>query len=405
MKLKSINQQVVVVVGASSGIGRAAAILFAARGARVVIAARNEKGLREVVEQIEARGGKAIYVVADVARVSDVKRVADAAIAAYGRIDTWAHVSATMVYATFEETLPNEMERVIEVNLLGQMYGALAALPHLRAAGGGALIHVSSVEGVVALPFNSAYAASKHGMNGFLDSLRLELDREGAPIAVVNIMPSTINTPVYESALTRLGVEPHAPQPIYEPEIVARAIVDAAERPQPEIIVGGGGAALIALKRFAPRIAHELLLGRIGFEAQLTRTPKSPEAPNNLFSPTPDNNLRIHGNYSAIALRSSLYTRLATSRITRTLGAITMPFMRIAARVIEAVWALRFAREGLPPPVVMAPAPKPEAEITTQPREVAPRTRSVGGRASQAAQRSRVKAKTVKRTRAQRTKP
>lgn len=340
MKLKPINRQVVVVMGGSSGIGRATALRFAAKGAQVVVAARNQMGLDTLVAEIEETGGKALAVVADTAFMDQVKHVADRAVERFGRIDTWVQVAAVSVFATFEQTHPEEFRRVIEVNLLGQIYGALAALPHLRKQGRGVLIHVSSVEGHVALPFNSAYAATKHGIIGFVDSLRLELEREGAPISVVTILPSVVDTPIFENALTRVGVLPRGPAPMYSPEVVARAIVDAAEHPLPNVVVGGSGASLIALKRNARRLAHQLLLTPLGFEAQLTNIPRSPRAPSNLFSPTPDSHLRVHGIFGDEEVAMSPYTRLAMSAPVRLAQRVKDSLSRVAARGFGALWAL-----------------------------------------------------------------
>ncbi|MFT3768175.1 MAG: SDR family oxidoreductase [Minicystis sp.] len=345
MKLKPINQQVVVVMGASSGIGRVTALRFAEKGAKVVVAARNQKGLDAVVAEIERKGGEALAIVADTARVEEVKRVAERAVARFGRIDTWAHVAGVGLWSPFEMTKPEEMERLIEVNLLGQMYGALAALPHLRAEGRGALIHVSSIEGKISFPWSSAYAASKHGMVGFLDALRLELEREGMPIAVVNVMPAAIDTPIFRNALTRLGVQPRGASPMYAPEIVAEAILAAAQNPVREVSVGGAGGLLIKLQRHAPRLAQQLLLTPLGFEAQLTRIPKSEDAPNNLFAPTPDEHLSIHGGMHRDEVKTSLYTRLGISAPARIARDATRPVLALVARAIEMLWAARFGKQ------------------------------------------------------------
>jgi NAD(P)-dependent dehydrogenase (short-subunit alcohol dehydrogenase family) len=346
------------------GGGGATALLFAERGASVVVAARNQKGLDAVVAEIERKGGKAIAVVADTADVDQVKAVADAAVREFGRIDTWAHVSGVGLWATVEQTRPEEYERLIEVNLLGQIYGALAALPHLRAEGRGALIHVSSIEAKVSMPFNSAYAASKHGVVGFLDTLRLELAREGLPIAVVNVMPGTIDTPIFANALTRLGVEPRGAAPVYAPELVARSIVKAAERPQRDVLVGGGGALLARLAARMPHLTDQLLLTPLGFESQLTKHRKSPEAPNNLFEPTPDDHLRIHGDLHREEHKTSVYTAVQTSRALHALRDLARPLARAAAMVMERLWATRHGKglkgmkrrsgmgAGLPAPVV-----------------------------------------------------
>ncbi|MBW4447317.1 MAG: SDR family NAD(P)-dependent oxidoreductase [Spirirestis rafaelensis WJT71-NPBG6] len=174
MKLKPISQQVVAIVGASSGIGRETALRFAKKKAKVVVAARSQSGLATLVEEIKQLGGEAIAVVADVSEFEQVKAIADQAVAVYGRLDTWVHVSGTSVVAPFDQITPEEFRRIIDVNLNGQVYGAMVALPHLKKEGRGALIHISSLAARVPFPLQSAYVASKHGMAGFLDSLRIE---------------------------------------------------------------------------------------------------------------------------------------------------------------------------------------------------------------------------------------
>src|SRR3712207_2602306 len=164
MQLKPVEEQVVVLMGASSGIGRETALRFAKRGAKVVVSARSEQGLDSLVDEIRRGGGGGLAVPAEVTDFEQVKAVADRAVEEYGRLDTWVHLAAVGLFATFEQTTPEEFERVINVNLMGQVYGAMAALPHLKREGRGALIHISSVEAKRSLPFHSAYAASKHGI-------------------------------------------------------------------------------------------------------------------------------------------------------------------------------------------------------------------------------------------------
>jgi NAD(P)-dependent dehydrogenase (short-subunit alcohol dehydrogenase family) len=157
--------------------------------------------------------------------------VADRAVAEYGRLDTWVHCAAVSLYATFEETTPEEFARLIEVNLVGRLTGAMAALPHLKREGRGALIHISSVEAKRSFPLQSAYSSSKHGIIGFLDALRMELMREGIPISVTNVMPAGINTPFFNKARTKMGVKPMPAPPIYHPQVVAEVILHAADIP------------------------------------------------------------------------------------------------------------------------------------------------------------------------------
>ena len=167
MQLKPIEEQVVVLMGASSGIGRETALRFARKGAKVMVSARGEEGLDSLVEEIRAEGGEATAVVADTSDFGQVEAVVDRAVEQYGRLDTWVHLAAVGLFATFEQTTSEEFERVVDVNLMGQVYGAMAALPHLKREGRGALIHISSVEAKRSFPFHSAYGASKHGIDGF----------------------------------------------------------------------------------------------------------------------------------------------------------------------------------------------------------------------------------------------
>lgn len=309
MRLKPIAQQVVVLMGASSGMGRETARRFAQRGARVVVSARSEPGLRSLVDEIQAAGGKAIAVPADVSDFDQVKSVADRAAEVYGRIDTWVHLASVGMWATFEQTTPAEFKRIIDVNLTGQAYGAMAALPHLRREGGGALIHISSIEAKLPVPLQSAYGASKQGMTGLIDTLRMELEAEGANVSVTNVMPSGINTPFFNKARTKIGVQPKPVPPIYQPQLVADAILYAAEHPVREIVVGGGGKAGIVLKQIAPWVS-DALLRSTAFQMQRTNIAKSADAPDNLFEPIAGYD-RVEGDYSERARSTSGYTWLA----------------------------------------------------------------------------------------------
>ena len=284
MKLKPIEQQVVAIVGASSGIGRETALQFAKRNAKVVVSARTESGLASLVEEITALGGEAIAIPADVAEFEQVKSIVDKTIDRYGRLDTWVHAAGTAISAPFEQVTPEEFKRVIDVNLMGSVYGAMVAMPHLRQTGRGAFIAVSSVEARRSMPLQSAYSASKHGMEGFLDSLRSELRHEGFPISITNILPSVINTPFYNKARTKLGVMPTGIPPYYQPSIVAEAILHAAEYPARDIIVGDVGRIIDIVQKFVPDLT-DTLIGAIGIPGQRTQRIKATDDPNNLFEP------------------------------------------------------------------------------------------------------------------------
>jgi NAD(P)-dependent dehydrogenase (short-subunit alcohol dehydrogenase family) len=302
MQLKPINQQVVAVVGASSGIGREAALEFAKRGAKLVVSARSESKLASLVDEIRSFGGDITPIVADVAVFEQVKAIADRTVEVYGRLDTWVHVPAVGIFATFDNTTPEEFKRVIDVTLMGQVYGAMAALPHLKREGRGALIHISSMEGVRSLPYQSAYSSAKHGIEGFLEAMRLELQHEGIPISVTSVKPAVINTPFWNNGLTKLGVKPGGIPPYYDPRLVADAILYVAEHPTRDFLVGDSARALSALQRLSPELADALLL-LIGFKGQRTDQPKSPEDRNNLYEPVPDDT-RVDGDYSHMVIPS-----------------------------------------------------------------------------------------------------
>lgn len=307
VSLKPVQDQVVVIVGASSGIGRVTAKRFAEHGARVVVAARGESGLRSLVEEIQTAGGQAVSQVADASRPEDMEALARRAMEAFNGLDTWAHIAGVSMWADFGQTTPEEFRQVIEVDLLGPVHGAMAALPHMK-RNGGAFIVVSSVVGKRPLPLQSAYSAAKHGVIGFLDSLRLELQHAGLPISVTNVMPSSINTPLFEQARTKLGVQPQGLPPVYEPEEVARAILYAAEHPTRDIVAGGAGRAFITGQALSPSLLDSVLL-KIGFTGQRSSHVKSPDAPDNLFGPLPGYD-RAEGNLDAKSV--SAYTWLRT---------------------------------------------------------------------------------------------
>ena len=284
MKLKPIGQQVVAVVGASSGIGRETALQFAKRNAKVVVSARSESGLASLVAEITALGGDAIAVPADVSVFEQVQNIADKTVEHYGRLDTWVHAAATAVIAPFEQVTPEEFKRVIDVNLMGAVYGAMVAMPHLRRTGRGAIVTISSVEARRSMPLQSSYSASKHGIEGFLDALRSELKYEGFPISITNVMPSVINTPFYNKARTKLGVKPTGVPPYYQPSLVAEAILHVAEHPTRDIIVGDVGRAADFLQKIAPDLV-DTIVGAIAIPGQRTDTIKATDDPNNLFEP------------------------------------------------------------------------------------------------------------------------
>ncbi len=327
MNLKPIDQQVVVVVGASSGIGRDTALKFAQKGAKVVVAARSKEGLATLVEEISASGGDAIAVPADVADFEQVKAIAEKTVEHFGRIDTWVSLAATSVFANFDNVTPEEFKRVIDVTLMGQVYGAMVALPYLKREGRGASIHVTSLEGRRSLPYQSAYSAAKHGAIGFIDAMRLELKNEGYPISVTNIMPGVINTPFYNKGKTKLGVKPTGVPPYYSASLVTDAILYAAENPVRDYIVSDVGRVLDIAQRVSPGLVDALLLA-IAFPFQKTDEPKSEDAPNNLYEPIQGYD-KVNGDFDQLEIPS--ITDMLDKGPAFAIGALAVAALGVAA--------------------------------------------------------------------------
>ena len=282
---RSLADQVVVITGASSGIGRETALMFGQRGAAVVLAARNETALNEVAQEITRQGGRAAVVVTNVAEWPQVQKLAQSAIDQFGRIDTWVNDAAVAEYATIEEMTIEEIDRIIQVNLMGMIYGMKAALPHLKSHDEGTIINVSSVLGARAAPLQGAYTAAKHGVRAFADTLRMELDHEGSKIGVTTILPSSINTPFFDHARSRMAENPQPIPPVYEPSAVAEAIVFAAEHPRREIVVGAAGKVMAMMQRISPSFTDRyMLLGGQMFKQQKDDKPN--DRRDNLFTPS-----------------------------------------------------------------------------------------------------------------------
>jgi short-subunit dehydrogenase len=257
VSLKLLADQVVVITGASSGIGLVTAKLAAGRGAKVVLVGRNEAALEKAVEDIRAEGGDAIFAIADVGVIEEVQAAAKVAIARYGRIDTWVNNAGTAIYAKLINTPLDEHRRLFQTNYFGAVHGSLTAIEHLRIKGG-AIITIGSIASDLPSPVLSAYSASKHAVKGFVDALRMEITADKLPIAITLIKPAGIDTPIAQHAANHVDGEALIPPPVCDPTLVAEAILDAAQNVRRDITVGGMGRLQVLLGTHFPAILDKL---------------------------------------------------------------------------------------------------------------------------------------------------
>jgi len=284
LTLKPLDQQVIVITGASSGIGLVTARLAATHGAKLVLVARDETSLGEIVAEIQQAGGEAYAVAADVGDPEAVQRVARHAVARFGRVDTWVNNAGAAIYAKLLDTPFDEHERLFRTNYFGVVNGCAAAVPLLREHGG-ALITVASIAAGMPSPLMGAYAASKHAVKGYVDTLRAELLQDSAPISVTLIQPSGIDTPVAEHASNHVGGKARIPPLVYDPTLVAKAILDAATRPTRGVTVGGAGKAQVLFAQHAPALFDRV--AALGSALFIDPTRNQPR-PENLFAPAHD---------------------------------------------------------------------------------------------------------------------
>lgn len=258
VKLKKLADQVIVITGASSGIGLATAETAARKGARVVLAARSGDALREIADRINASGGQAIAVTCDVADRAQVERVADAAIARFGRIDTWINDAGVAIYGRLDEVSEQDSRRLFDTNFWGLVHGSLAALPHLR-RNGGALINLGSEVSEAAVPLLGMYTASKHAVKGFTDALRVEVEEvDEAPVSITLIQPTATDTPFPQHGRNYQDAEAKLPDPIIEPQRVADAILEAAETPTRAKKVGAMAVLNTAMAKLLPGLGAKM---------------------------------------------------------------------------------------------------------------------------------------------------
>ncbi len=328
MKLKPLHQQTIVVTGASSGIGLATAHMAAARGARLVLTSRNAEVLAKVAGEIEADGGEAIHVAADVAKREEVQKIADAAFKRFGGFDTWVNDAGVDIFGKLEQVSEEDHRRLMDTNFWGVVNGSLVALKHLRGTGG-TLINLGSVESDYAIPLQGMYSASKHAVKGFTDALRIELRDAGAPVSVTLVKPWAIGTPLREHVKNYFEDEATLPPPVYDPEEVARAILYAATHRRRDIFVGGAGLFTSIFSKPMPRVT-DWLMKHIMWRTQFRDQPKWSHA-DNLHHAGEDGNVR--GEWSDRTLRPSLYTRASLNPAVR--------YGAMAGAGAVALWLLR----------------------------------------------------------------
>jgi NAD(P)-dependent dehydrogenase (short-subunit alcohol dehydrogenase family) len=276
---------VVVVTGASGGIGRATALAFAGRGASVALLARGEAGLKGAADDVERAGGRPLVVSVDVADADAVEAAAERIEAELGPIDTWVNVAFASVFARADQIAPEEFRRVTEVSYLGYVYGTLAALRRMRPRDRGTIVQVGSALAYRGIPLQSAYCGAKHAIQGFHESVRCELLHDRSRVRVTMVQMPAVNTPQFSWVLSRLPDQAQPVPPIYQPELAARAVLYAADHPRRrEYWVGGSTAGTLAANALAPGLLDRYL-ARTGFSSQQTGEPRPTDRPTNLWHP------------------------------------------------------------------------------------------------------------------------
>ena len=289
--------EVVVVTGASAGVGRATAVEFGRHGARVALLARGEEGLEGAKGDVEAVGGEALVVPTDVADHDQVEAAAERVERGFGPIDVWVNDAIAVVFSPFKEIEPEDFKRSTEVCYLGAVYGTKAALNRMLPRDRGTIVQVGSALSYRAIPLQSAYCGAKHAMRGFTDAVRTELMHDGSNVHVTMVQLPAINTPQFDVSKTNLPKRPQPVPPIYQPEVPARAIYWAAHRRRREVWVGLSSVVVIAGNKLLPGLGDRYL-ARTGYGSQQTDEPVDPDRPNNLYEPVPGDH-GSHGDFDA----------------------------------------------------------------------------------------------------------
>jgi len=307
-----MDRQVVVITGASSGVGRATARAFGERRARVGLLARGRDGLEAAKQEIEIAGGKAFVFPLDVANSEQVEAAAQAVEENLGPIDVWINNAMTSVFSPVKEITAEEFKRVTEVTYLGFVYGTLSALRRMLPRDRGVIVQVGSALAYRGIPLQAAYCGAKHAIQGFMDSLRCELLHDHSHVRVTMVQMPALNTPQFSWVKSRLPNKPQPVPPIYQPEVAAEAILWAADHDRPELYVGWPTVDAIVGNKIVPRLADEYL-ARTGYQSQQTNEPDDKNRRNNLWEPLPGDH-GAHGAFGDRAHGYSFQLWLATHR-------------------------------------------------------------------------------------------
>jgi short-subunit dehydrogenase len=310
MQLKPIREQVMVITGASSGIGLVTARMAAKRGARLVLTSRNSEALERLADEITAdpsSEGTATFVPADVADESALRRVAHVAASRFGRIDTWVNGAGVSVFGRLTDVSWEDQRRLFETNFWGVVAGSRVAVEHMRHEGG-ALINIGSTSSDRAVPLQGIYSASKHALKAYTDALRMEVEHDGLPLSVTLVKPYAVDTPYAEHAKNYLPNEPASPPPVYAPEVVAQTILHCAEHPVRDVFAGGSGKLMSMLGNLAPRLTDKFMQKTL-FDGQQSVRPEEDPQDNNLYGPTTA--LQERGGRTSSVWESSVYTRVS----------------------------------------------------------------------------------------------
>ena len=297
------RQRVVVVTGASAGVGRAIARAFGTRGDTVALIARTELALEEAAREVESAGGRAMVLPLDVADAPAVEAAAAQVEADLGPIDIWVNNAMVSVFSPVHETPAEEYRRVTEVTYLGYVHGTLAALRRMRPRDRGTIIQIGSALAYRAIPLQSAYSAAKHAINGFSESLRAELLHDGSNVQVVQVQLPAVNTPQFDWVRSRLPNRPQPMPPIFQPELIADAVVWVADHPRRELVIGAPARLAILVDRLVPGVGDRWL-ARGGYRSQQTDAPDDPGRADNLFQPVAGLH-RTHGRFDDRARSTS----------------------------------------------------------------------------------------------------